>query len=199
MGISICTFLFNKASEEFIYWIMFRYKYQLATTKKLWASNIKLLRGEKANAHPRTHAMSLKTSSTLPMSFGKSWYIVHIQTLLPVTSKRQGIQIHRFCKSKSASASALVGAKATQESPCEEVVQRRRYSTMCNVHMKCMYVHMYIYIYMDDVHMHIYTYIYIYGYWVVSGPHGTAFINCTCMFEGSYIYVPSTHIYQRHS
>ena len=41
--------------------------------------------------------------------------------------------------------------------------------------------------------------IYIYGYWVVSGPHGTAFINCTCMFEGSYIYLPSTHIYQRHS
>ena len=39
----------------------------------------------------------------------------------------------------------------------------------------------------------------IYGYWVVSGPHGTAFINCTCMFEGSYIYLPSTHIYQRHS
>ena len=37
-------------------------------------------------------------------------------------------------------------------------------------------------------------YIYIYGYWVVSGPHGTAFINCTCMFEGSYIYLPSTHI-----
>ena len=36
-------------------------------------------------------------------------------------------------------------------------------------------------------------------YWVVSGPHGTAFINCTCMFEGSYIYLPSTHIYQRHS
>ena len=43
-----------------------------------------------------------------------------------------------------------------------------------------------------------YVYIYIYGYWVVSGPHGTAFINCTCMFEG-YIYLPSTHIYQRHS
>ena len=42
-------------------------------------------------------------------------------------------------------------------------------------------------------------YIYICGYWVVSGPHGTAFINCTCMFEGSYIYLPSTHIYQRHS
>ena len=42
-------------------------------------------------------------------------------------------------------------------------------------------------------------YIYIYGYWVVSGPHGTAFINCTCMFEGSYIYLPSNHIYQRHS
>ena len=42
-------------------------------------------------------------------------------------------------------------------------------------------------------------YIYIYGYWVVSGPHGTAFINCTCMFEDSYIYLPSTHIYQRHS
>ena len=42
-------------------------------------------------------------------------------------------------------------------------------------------------------------YNYIYGYWVVSGPHGTAFINCTCMFEGSYIYLPSTHIYQRHS
>ena len=41
-------------------------------------------------------------------------------------------------------------------------------------------------------------YIYIYGYWVKSGPHGTAFINCTCMFEG-YIYLPSTHIYQRHS
>ena len=46
----------------------------------------------------------------------------------------------------------------------------------------------------------LYIYIiYIYGYWVVSGPHGTAFINCTCMFEGSYVYLPSTHIYQRHS
>ena len=41
-------------------------------------------------------------------------------------------------------------------------------------------------------------YIYVYGYWVKSGRHGTAFINCTCMFEG-YIYLPSTHIYQRHS
>ena len=44
-------------------------------------------------------------------------------------------------------------------------------------------------------------YIYIYGYWVKSGPHATtftAFINCTCMFEG-YIYLPSTHIYQRNS
>ena len=40
--------------------------------------------------------------------------------------------------------------------------------------------------------------IYIYGYWVKSVPHGTAFINCTCMFEG-YINLPSTHIYQRHS
>ena len=45
----------------------------------------------------------------------------------------------------------------------------------------------------------LYIYIYMYGYWVVSGPHGTAFINGTCMFEGSYIYLPSTHIYQRHS
>ena len=50
-----------------------------------------------------------------------------------------------------------------------------------------------IYIYIEYIN------IYIYGYWVVSGPHGTAFINCTCMFEGSYIYLPSTHIYQRHS
>ena len=40
--------------------------------------------------------------------------------------------------------------------------------------------------------------IYTYGIGVKSGPHGTAFINCTCMFEG-YIYLPSTHIYQRHS
>ena len=40
--------------------------------------------------------------------------------------------------------------------------------------------------------------IYIYGYWVKSVPHGTAFINCTCMFEG-YINLPSTHIYPRHS
>ena len=35
--------------------------------------------------------------------------------------------------------------------------------------------------------IYVYKYIYIYGYWVISGPHGTAFINCTCMFEGSYI------------
>ena len=35
--------------------------------------------------------------------------------------------------------------------------------------------------------IHVHIYIYICGYWVKSGPHGTAFINCTCMFEG-YIY-----------
>ena len=69
-------------------------------------------------------------------------------------------QIHRFCKSESASASALVGAKATQESPCGEVVQRRRYSTMSLCIMciwnVCMY-HMCIY--MEDVYMYI-QYIY---------------------------------------
>ena len=55
----------------------------------------------------------------------------------------------------------------------------------------------YVYIYILLYNMR-YTYIYIYGYWVKSVPHGTAFINCTCMFEG-YINLPSTHIYQRHS
>ena len=42
---------------------------------------------------------------------------------------------------------------------------------------------MYIYIY---VNVCIYVYMYIYGCWVKSGPHGKAFIHCTCMFGGSY-------------
>ena len=81
---------------------------------------------------------------------------------------------------------------------CVDDLSKRMVTWHLFVALKHSVTRFYEYIEKLSAYYHIID-IYIYGYWVVSGPHGTAFINCTCMFEGSYIYLPSTHIYQRHS
>ena len=114
--------------------------------------------------------------------------------------KSDGFGIKMACTFITSSAFIIFNIRPGQKTesyPLNIMVWNRNQPTVFSVASWVAQVHG---IYFKKTHIvHPQMYIYIYGYWVVSGPHGTAFINCTCMFEGSYIYLPSTHIYQRHS